>query len=162
MRLLLFVFAITCLIGCERKDDLESFYRQWLEKNEAQLLEVERVALSDLTFNKIWTLGETTQFTYHKNGNVTYIDVPLGHDIWRVLPRHKNMLYLVNDTGIFIGVGVDSECMDYHCSISIARPRHGEFSPICADITEYSNGTVCYKHLQNNWYLQYLYFFKNT
>ena len=147
---------LSVLAGCNKTESIETFYEKWLSVNYKALDEIEQIVKSDDRFEKIWTVGSAVKFSIQNSDGVKIVEIPEDHEIYNVLPKHNNMLYLVNESGIFIGVGVTSQCGEFTCTVGIARFK-GERRGLCNNEHPPEEGLMCISPLKGEWYLQYHY-----
>ena len=156
MKKIALFIILSVLAGCNKPESIETFYERWLSDNYEALDKIENIVRRDDRFEKVWTVGSAVKFSIQNSNGVTIVELPEDHEIYKVLPKHNNMLYLVNEIGIFVGVGVTSKCGEFTCIVGIARFR-GEKREECASESPPEEGLICISPLKGQWYLQYHY-----
>ena len=133
-RIILLGLFFLIQLSCKKDASHESFYESWVKDNYSALNKVDQIVYSDNSFNKIWAKQPENIFSLLKDDRKTIVHISDTHEIRDFLPEHNNMLYLINESGIFVGVGLGAECEGVDCSISVAKFREGGPNVFCSDV----------------------------
>lgn len=153
------LFGLTSLLfGCASNQDPEDYYLNWVKNYYSDLSNLDRIAFSDSRFEKIWTRGNEVSFSILDGEKKKYVDIEKEHDIFKYLPTHSNMLYLINETGMSFGVGVSHKCKTMVCTIGVAKFR-GKTPPLCSEVNKIVKGLICIEPLYKEWYTKYHYLY---
>ena len=160
-KIITLLIALIFFNGCASEKSIESFYKNWVKTNYNALNEIDSEVEAHGGINKIWTVGNSIQFSFLENGDKHQVELPENHKLKRILPDHNNMLYSFSNNSMSFGVGITQDCDGYICTIGVTRNVNEELSPSCNSIKK-SESIVCYLHLYKEWHLKYHYINKNT
>lgn len=151
-----FIIALLLLNACADSKFPEFHeYESWVEENEANLLELRKLLQEKEEVDRIWTKGDVHEFEVFKDGEYVVVEPVERSAYVNILTKGGSVVYINNDTGLFVSAARTSKCFGVDCDISAVQFKHENPYEGCTKELLSVPSTTCSVPLLKEWFLVY-------